>query len=371
VLTATIDVDDYPRAFIFRIPRQTNSVVEPVTDAMEVRMEIPGTKRAFKAPDENVKVTVKADAPYNTFGDGNEAFVEVGIDSDQDRLLADAGERQWKFRSDRQVSVAATNFALNGTLTLDTKIADFSLDLTTNARIRPVWALSRLLAPPLEPVTSEPIEIKLDGAPPENIEIRLPGSQIEAGKDLDITVFASDLSSIEKVEATFESMSTGDAQAEKSPWEKAQLNNEGGWLAKLKTDKLHPGTSHRVLVKATDEVGHVSQAWSDEVQVVAKPVEANQTPEQRNQSKFVDVKGQVTYKGQALKSVVKFDPPLAPAIGPVETDDGGNFTIRRVPVGKHTLKARGRWRALYRNAELVIEVTKDSEDPLSVALEAK
>jgi tRNA A-37 threonylcarbamoyl transferase component Bud32 len=371
VINVTIDVDDYPRAFIFRIPRQTNSVVEPVTDAMDVRLEVQGEKRAFKAPDEKVPVILKVDAPYNTFGDGNEAYVEVGIDSDQDRLLADAGEQQWTLRSDRQVSVAATNFALNGTLTLETKISDFSLDLTTNARIRPVWVLSRLWAPPLEPVTSEPIEIKLDGAPPKIEEIRLPSSQIEVGKDLEITVFASDLSGVAKVEAIFETLSSGNAQGEKPAWEVAQPNNEGGWVANLKTDKLLPGTRHQVLVKATDEVGHVSEGRSDEVQVVAKPVEGSQTPEQQNLSKFVDVKGRVLYRGQALKSMVKFDPPLAPPIGPVETDDGGNFTIRRVPVGKHTLKARGRGGAYYRNAELVIEVTKDSENPLSVALEAK
>ncbi|HEX2474222.1 MAG TPA: carboxypeptidase-like regulatory domain-containing protein, partial [Lacipirellulaceae bacterium] len=371
VVRATIDVDGYPRAFIFEIPRQaTSRTIQPVKDAMAVRIVSPEPQKTFKAPDPVVPVVMEVDAPHDTFYEGTSAMVAVGIDSDRDGELGDENAPPPRIlRSDRQVSVAAKSFTLDGTLTLDTKIGDFHLELTSNSGDEYAWVLGQLWAPPLE-ATSEPVEIKLDAFGPVLDEIRLP-SKIEEGKDLEVVILARDLSRIVKVEATFETLTTGNSDEEKPSWTPAQPDNGGRWIAKLKTDKVFPGTNQTVLVRATDEVGHVTDGRSDLVSVDEKPAEPN--PQQQRQRKTVTVSGRVLYRGEPLRNTtVQFDPPLSPPIPPVKANDEGKFVFRNVPPGTHKLWARGGpANGYYRNARIDIEIPEDSNKPVSVDLVAK
>jgi hypothetical protein len=370
VVKATIDVDGYPRAFIFEIPPQaTSRTYQPVKDALAVRITSPERHKAFKAPNAVVPVVMEVDAPHDTFYEGGSAIVAVGIDSDRDGELNDENAPPPRvLRSDRQVSVAAKSFVLDGKLTLDTKISDFHLQLTSDSGEEYAWVLGQLWAPPLE-ATSDPVEIKLDRAGPALEEIRIPG-EVEAGKDLDVIIVASDLSRIVKVEATFETLASGNSEEEKPAWTPAQSNNGVRWVTKLKTDKVFPGTQQLVLVRATDEVDHVTIERSHEVRIVDKPAE--QKPNQPRQRKTTTVSGRVTYNGEPLKeATVQFDPPLVPAIPPVTTNDSGQFIFRNVPPGKHNLWARGQTKGYFRNAKMQIEVPEDANKPVTVNLVAK
>jgi hypothetical protein len=370
MVKATIDVDGYPRAFIFEIPPQaTSRAFEPKKDARAVRITSPERHKAFKAPNAVVPVVMEVDAPHNTFSEGSNAIVAVGIDSDRDGELSDENAPPPRImRSDRQVRVAATSFVLDGTLTLDTKISDFHLQLTSDSGEEYAWVLGQLWAPPLE-ATSEPVEIKLDRVGPVFDEIRVP-SEAEAGKDLNVEIIASDLSQVVKVEATFETLASGNSEEEKPSWTAAQSDNGARWIAKLKTDKVFPGTSQLVLVRATDEVDHVTTERSHEVRIVDKPAE--QKPGQQRQRKRTTVSGRVTFNGEPLtEATVQFDPPLSPPIPPVKTDDSGQFVFRNVPPGKHNLWARGQTKGYFRNAKMEIEVPEDANKPVSVTLIAK
>jgi hypothetical protein len=372
VLKATIDVAGYPRAFIFRIPQGSNSTsIEPVTDAMEVRIASPEWHEAFKAPQAVVPVKLEVDAPHDTFYAGSAAQVKVGIDGDRDRELASESDPTLTLRSDRQVNVAAKAFAPDGTLTLDTRISDFSLNLVSNVNGL-AYVLGELSAQQLEPVTSEPVEIKLDGAPPDVERIVLPGSKVVAGTDLDVTAFVRDLSRVVKVEAIFETLAGGESDGEKPAWTGAQPDNELKWFTKLKTDKLFPGTKQTVLVKAIDEVGHQTIKRSAPIEIVEKRTEEKLMPEQSKQHKVTSVRGSVVYRGEPLaEAVVQFDPPLSTPIGPVKTDSTGNFTVHKVPPGKHKLRARGRGRGYPRHAQLEIEVPEAPKTLDGVTLEVK
>ncbi len=370
VVKATIDVDGYPRAFIFEIPPQaTSRTFEPKKDPLAVRITSPERHKAFKAPDAVVPVVMEVDAPHDTFSEGTSAIVAVGIDSDRDGELGDENAPPPRIlRSDRQVSVAAKSFVLEGTLTLDTKISDFHLQLTSNSGEEYAWVLGQLWAPPLE-ATSDPVEIKLDRFGPAFEDIRVPG-EVEAGKDLNVNVFASDLSRIVKVEATFETLTSGNAEEEKPAWTPAQPDDGGRWVTKLKTDRVFPGTNQVVLVRATDEVGHVTEGRSYEVRIVDKPAE--QKPGQQPQRKSTTVSGKVMFKGAPLKdATVQFDPPLSPPIPPVKTNDSGQFEFRNVPPGKHNLWARGQANGYFRNAKMEIEIPDNATKPISVTLIAK
>jgi Mg-chelatase subunit ChlD len=265
-LNATVDVGGYPRAFIFRIPRGSTGNIEPAKDTLDVRIVSPEPDKVFKAsPPALAVVPVKllVDAPHGAFSGGGEAHVAVGIDSNRDGRLSDENIQPQRFFADRQVSVTATNFAPDGTLTLDTRVGDISLNVTGNASKAPVWVLGQLLMPQLRPV-NDLVEIKLDGAPPEVQRIELPGRQIDAGKDLEISVSTRDFSRVVKVEATFEALAGQPIQ----PWAAAQTDNGVRWIAKLKTESVLPGTRHYVLVRATDSVGHESIERSDGISIV-------------------------------------------------------------------------------------------------------
>ncbi|HEY3393712.1 MAG TPA: hypothetical protein VGK58_13460, partial [Lacipirellulaceae bacterium] len=186
-LKATVDVGDYPRAFIFNIRRGAARSFPPETGTTEVNIVSPEPNKSFKAaPQAVVPVILQIDAPHGAFAVGSEVL--VGIDSDRDRGLDDENIQPQRVYADRQVSVSAESFAPDGTLTLNTRIGDFSLNLTGNASDAPVWVLGQLRVP--ERTVSDWVEIKLDGSPPvvERIQLR-PGREIEAGKDLDVTVF--------------------------------------------------------------------------------------------------------------------------------------------------------------------------------------
>jgi hypothetical protein len=267
-LKATVDVGAYPRAFIFRIPRGSTGNFEPAKDTLDVRIVSPEPDKVFKASPPAlavVPVKLQVDAPHGAFSGG--AHVAIGIDSNRDGRLSDENIKPLRLYDDRQASVAAMSFAPDGTLTLDTRVGDFSLNLNGNASNAPVWVLTQLRLPQLQPVT-DLVEIKLDGAPPEVERFRLPGREIEAGKDLEVSIATRDLSRVVKVEATFETVFGPDSQALAPPWAPAQTDNGVRWIAKLKTDGLLPDSRQYVLVRAMDEVGHVTIEPSNEIRVV-------------------------------------------------------------------------------------------------------
>jgi hypothetical protein len=235
---------------------------------LDVRIVSPEPEKVFKASPPAlavVPVKLQVDAPHGAFSGG--AHVAVGIDSNRDGRLSDENIKPLRLYDDRQASVAATSFAPDGTLTLDTRVGDFSLNLNGNASNAPVWVLTQLRLPQLQPVT-DLVEIKLDGAPPEVERFRLPGREIEAGKDLEVSIATRDLSRVVKVEATFETVFGPDSQALAPPWAPAQTDNGVRWIAKLKTDGLLPDSRQYVLVRAMDEVGHVTIEPSNEIRVV-------------------------------------------------------------------------------------------------------
>jgi hypothetical protein len=377
VLKATIDVAGYPRAFIFRIPRGSARSIEPAANTTDVQILSPQRDKAIKAaPQAVVPVLLQVDAPHDTFSQGSEAQVVVGIDSDRDRGLSDEDVEPRTLRSDRQVNVDAKSLAPDGTLALHTQISDFSLNVAGNASDDPVWVLAQLRVPELTPV-SRWVEIKLDGSAPIIERVQPAGRQIEFGKDLEVTISTRDLSRVVKVEAAFETSSAGNGNAEDkgTSWTKAAQTDESGtqWVTQLKTGELIPGTWQYVTVRAEDEVGNVRQTVSDAVQVVDKPTKAEPTRGQLMQSKVADVDGVVLFQGKPLGAAkVEFDPPLVPPIAPVETNDAGQFSFTKVPPGKHKLHARGRKNGYFRNAWVDIEVpAAGSTTPIQVTLNAK
>jgi hypothetical protein len=360
-VTVAIDVDDYPRAFVFRIPRNSSATeIQPADDMMNVRITSPDSGTAYRAPRDSVPTHMKVDAPEGSFGDsGNAAYIEIGLDADRDGELRD--EQPLVLRSDRQIHVMATSLSPDGTLSLHTRVSDFVLEVPSTGFSDLAADLRGRLVSRLGAESSNPVEILFDGSGPVVRAEFVPGRQIEVGTELGVRVFSNvnDLSGVQKVEAVFDSVElSGPAAAaeEKPPWEVAKSEGSESWIATLKTQDLGLGF-HTVLVRATDKVGNVGPIFRDQIELVVKKPEVKLTPEQEKARLANTVTGRVTWYGrQASAAKVTLESPAAPAMNPVTADADGGFSFEKVPPGAYTLKAESVINNKNRKGEVAITV---------------
>jgi hypothetical protein len=354
-IKASVNVDGYPRAFLFRM-----SGGEWRDDANEVRVALPEPQKPYyQAPRDTVAVNVEVDAPRGSFDyEDQTSFVEIGLDADRNRYL-DEGIRRTRKYSDRQVTIEAKSISPDGTLTLFTNVDDFrDLQVPATGLTGSVYVLARLhTGPSNEDGWSNPVEIRLDDEGPSFIVELNPGQpsdEVELGKDLEVLVKEDadkpDLSGIKKVEAAFDMEATADKTEEK--WEVAK-REERGWLAKLPTKDL-ASRRYTVLIRATDAVDNKSEL-EREVDVFKKrPVRAARTvrPNPAN-----DVTGVVKYDlGVVPDAKVWLIAESGAMSGPVSTNESGHFRFPKVKPGEYKVRAEGSAAAVIKRGETPITV---------------
>jgi hypothetical protein len=379
-VTANVNVDDYPRAFVFRFSRSTAPRdLTPTTDLAEVRIASPAEGKAYKAPVKGIDVVAEVDAPAGTFSEGDTTSnVEFGIDENQDRELQ--GERVEIRNADRQVSVYAKSLLPDGSLGLNTRVGDFHLTLSTGLADGRASVLGRLIVGG-RPTWSKPVEILLDGSPPTIHAAMPPNRQAEADDDLVVrvlthqTVNEVDLSGVKKVEAVFDSVaSKGTVDAKPAAWEEGVPDGPNAWIVKLPTKGMGLGPQ-TVLVRATDNVGNVSDPLREPVTIVPKkPKEAAVAPKPPPKPDVANVvTGKVQYGDDAVKANVSLESFVGPQVPAVVSDASGKFTFPKVPPGKYTLKAKtpeaihNRFRTA--EMEVTVEPKPKVQPPVSVKLQ--
>lgn len=185
---------------------------------------------------------------------------------------------------------------------------------------------------------SDPVEIALDGSPPEieRVEVRPPVVVI-GPKDVEVSVWATDqeLSGVAKIEAAFDPLGTGKFGGA-APAVLLDRTSSGNWTTKLPTKTLTPGEI-TLLVRATDAVGNESDYKKIKCHVITL-----------DQAKAQGAGGTARLMGTvrfgpdpiaAVKLTLAGDPAVK--IDPVTSDDHGNFTFTGVPPGKYKLTAQG------------------------------
>ncbi len=332
-LTLRLTVDNYPRAFIYRVPVGVQSTdVAEETDLRAIRILAPAAGKAYKAPVEFIPVDVQVDAPIGAFQNRDDVL-EIGIDVDRDRDLR--GEPSLRLSSERQVNVFVDALAPAGLLTLDAQVSDFHLNVPAPAlRNARVAVLGRLFAAG-KTGWSDPVEIVLDGAPPriERVQLLPPAPVI--GPDVEISVWATDnnLSGVDKVEVAFDPLGAGKFSDTVEAVE-LQRDSEGRWFTKLPTKTLNAGDMS-LLVRATDKAGNVSDFSKIKVHVVSK-AEVDAAAAQAGR-----LQGTVTFGQQPAPGVVlTLTADKAPKIAPATTDDRGGFTFANLAPGKYKLAAK-------------------------------
>ena len=331
-LTLQVDVDDYPRAFLFRVPLGVQQRTIPQwTDVMRVRITEPLPNAAFLAPAERIPIRFQVDAPPHSFETPG-VFVEVGLDEDMDREFR--GEATQRVLLDRQVKIYLAGLQ-GGVFTIASDVGDYQLDLPgrglQNQRVN---VLARL-ATPARSVWSPHVPIALDAAAPVFTKVAFePGRTVALGESLKVIVWCDggDLSGVEKVEAAFDVDYSGRFAAKPPPLPAKPLGG-GRWSVDLPA-KL--AGKQFVLLRATDKLGNAGEVQSFEVNVISKE-EAQRQRTQPNQ-----VAGQVLFHdtavSQAKVTLLGADGKEA---AEAVADSSGFFRLTDVKPGKYKIKATG------------------------------
>ncbi|MBW3598111.1 MAG: hypothetical protein KY475_12655, partial [Planctomycetes bacterium] len=344
-----LQVDDFPRAFLYRIDpsRAVRDILED-TDALAARViALPdGVKYPVPAP--AFPVTVEIDAPPGSFQSAADV-VEIGVDRDRDREFV--GDHPLTFAADRQVAASLQRVGPGGAMAIAAQVTDFRVNLPDpglqNAKAN---VLAHVVAGGRE-AWSEPVEVTFDAGPPIVKKLELtPGREAVVGSELDIRLWCDDhqLSGVQKVEAALDVNRNGEIPADPPPVEAAP-GERGLWTAKLPLPK--PG-AYTLLVRMTDEVGNVRVLPQGSIHIIA--------PEELAARKAAEVNrvaGVVVYGDQPQPDIeVQLESETGFVIGPVRTGEDGRFEFPRVPVGAYKITAGG----LVRGAQRVYPY--DGED---------
>jgi hypothetical protein len=356
-LPAVVHVDNYPRAFSFRVPRATRPItLQPQKEATQIRIVSPleGTEFAARR---TVAVRVEADTPEGFF-DEPDAEVEIGIDVDQDRLL-EREEETFVLRSDRQVDIDAGPPQGEGSMTLQPYVRDLELELPTEGISgRKVNVLAEVKSPGPRQTEREYhyVEIVLDGQGPVLNRRQL----YQTGSVLTAELYLDDLTSVASVSARFD--------VAEAKWEEAKLQAGGRWVAELKTDKLPPDT-YTVLFKATDTVGNES-TFAPEYGVVIEAADAapaEQTDDSQKPVPVPVVKNRVAGRAiyGATSSVSKLTAKLTGGAGQPRSvqGQGERFDFGQVPAGTYQLEVRALASNKFRRATQSVTVSDQPDRP--------
>lgn len=350
-LTLYMNIDGYPRAFIYSIPRSaTPAEIPRELGAAAVRVLAPFAGTAIQSPARRLTATLEVDAPVGT--DWSVARLETGLDRDRDRELRN--ENPIVLRSEREVRVTLDEMGPGGLFSVRTEVRDFQLAIPADdIQAGRVNVLGHLILSDRS-VWSRPVEVVFDDEPPVIRRLLLGKGSIVAGEPVQASVEASDggLSGVASVEIAVDVGRGGEFAGETKGLPATKVGDR--WMLTLDTSKLTPGR-YGVLARAVDVVGNegnYAREWLDVVTL--EQMAADQA------NALNSIQGYVTYRG---KPMAGFTVQLVPEpkagedasqtepmpISAGKTDDKGSFAKSGVPPGSYTVNAEG----LYANRRRV------------------
>jgi hypothetical protein len=379
-MTLELTVDDYPRAFTFVVPCDSDQA-EIAADDNQLGAAIlsPAAGDAFSGSLKEIPVKLRVDAPLASARQ-SPLSIEIGLDRNRDRELI--GEPTVKLLADRQVAVTFAGLSETGALQIQTQVTDYELKI-------PTLGLDRGRANVLARVGlgdrvawSAPAEIALDSAPPQMESLRLaPSGRVAAGDKLELSLLADDaeLSGVARVEALFDLARSGEFGPKAEPLIGAQ-RADGRWAVTLPADA--PPGGYNILVRAVDRVGNASSPLRVPVQIISKEDAAAE----KLKASLATIEGAVFYGpdpvagAQVLLFAGEVPPkvpgqPAAPfpddttALAQVVADKDGLFRFKQIPPGAYRVAAKGKVKNKNRIAEAGVKFAIPQEvSPLRIAL---
>lgn len=361
-----IDVDGYPRSFIFDVPcgKQVTDVPE-VTGLTDLRMAT-SSDNGILAATQTIPVAVELDAPVGSFEDGQD-YLDLGIDLDQ--TGAAKPEDSIRVSTDRSVKVGFVKSLPNGTMELHTVVADHVIDLPAE-RLENLYidvAASLMINGRMHSFPSIPLLI--DTAPPIVGPVnRSDGLDfVSVNGKLDLTAWAWDEGSrVQKVEAAFDIDGSGEFPAAGAVFTASQTSVRQ-WT--LTVDVGAEAGKKTLLVRGVDQVGNASEPVPMDLEVLSAGENTKRVHQQT-----VDLDGTILFREKAVaEAEVRLieipDPapegepaappnPAAPsAAAAVRSTENGRYSILGVAPGNYRLAARGIIRNRVHRVEKEVVVT--------------
>jgi hypothetical protein len=361
-----VAVDNYPRAFVFRVATSgASSDAAEQADKLAMRWIAPAAGSAFPGPGGTIPVEFQVDSPTGSFSIPSD-FVEVGLDVNRDRELT--GEPALQMKSDRQVTVSLDKLEPEGRMTISTLVRDFKLDLPSGMiRAKRVNLLGRVQVNG-RTAWSRPVEIVLDGVGPRIVRVELkPTMGVAVKGELDATITTNDdaLSGVSGVEAAVDADGSGKFSEGNKPVEAKRIASNR-WSVKLPTGEIQPG-EYNVIARAKDEVGNLGEFVRARFEVLG--------PEGLAARQVNQLRGMVTYSkveepqagadvwltaekpgAKPLPSKPPAGKPKVPPFKSTKTSAQGEFTFVGIPPGKYKLEAELLIAGKIRKAETQIEI---------------
>jgi hypothetical protein len=366
VLTMEVDVDGYPRAYVFEVPCwQTKTNIPLSSDLQRIEIVEPSPGTSIGPESKSQSVILKIDAIPGAF-DSRGDSIEVGWDLDRDREFAN--EQTTKFTSDRHADIGLSTSPV-GRLLMSAKVSDIHLELSTPAIKKGRVNLLAKLNSGGRIVWSDPVEIISDSDPPtiSGVEL-LPGPSLAQGMDLTVRVGADDanLSGVVMVEVLLDSNGAGTFEASGGRPKATERQPDGSWLALLPTKEISPGRA-TLLVRATDRAGNKSLVTKSSIEIVSK-----QEWDEKQKTAVQELSGSVTYSDDPMTNAkVWLENEKGETAYSTTTNERGAFRFANVQTGKYKLIALGVVKNRPRKAERPIEVLPPPAPVARVRLQAK
>ena len=365
-LTLEIDVDRYPRAFVYHVPCwQTKTDIPLALDSQSISILEPSVGKCIGPEAKLLSATLKIDMTSGAFGSRGD-IVEIGWDLDRDREFAN--ETTIRFASDRLANIQLSATPTGG-LAIKARVMDVKVELPPPAvKNNRVNLLARIISGN-ETVWSQPVEVISDSDPPviTGVEL-LPGTQLVQGTELLVRVGVDDanLSGVVQVDAMLDVDGLGAIDATGAKPMTCAREADGSWKVSLPTEDASPGRK-TLFVRAKDKVGNQSLVAKAFVEIVDK-----KGWEEKQKQVVQELSGSVTYSEAPISNAkVWLEDEKGVVLHRTNADERGMFRLQNVQVGKYKLVAIGVVKNRPRKAERPIELAPAPAAPLRVRLIAK
>lgn len=334
-----IDVDNWPRSFVFAVNQEGAHV------ATDVAVEIvePVQRSAVRAPIDAIPATVAVTLPA-PFASGTD-LLEVGIDRDGDRRLD--GEPTVRLTTDRQTGVVLESIDAGGTWTVRTTVRDWRVMLPAMG-MSDQWGavLARVVHGPQE-AWSGGMSVAFDKGGPGLSRVAVSDDgEPTVGQPVRVTALADDygLSGVASVSAGIDPSGLG-VISPKMKLAEAAATSDGEWTVMVPTEKVPPGPA-MLVIQATDFVGNVGPLKAVPIRCLTAEQAAAKLA-----SRTAPVLGTINYSGEAVRDAevrltlvpAKDADPAIPPKPPLttKTNRWGQFAFNSVPPGQYELSAKG------------------------------
>lgn len=336
-----LEVDGYPRAFIFDVPcgKQATNLPE-LTDLFDLQMTT-ASKNGVLASTESIPVALQVDTPVGSFEDGHDTLV-IGIDPEGKGVPNP--ETSIRLTADRSVRIGFVKSHPDGTVDLNTVVSDFMIDLPVDRLENLDFGVAANLTVNNQSQAFPSIPLLIDTAAPIVGPVNQTQSVgfVNVGGPIELSVWAWDTGSgVTKVEAAFDQDGSGEFPEAGELFSAVQISSREWALTANAGADIGKKT---LLVRGVDGVGNASEPVAIDVEVVSLKEGAERVKQQT-----VDLIGTIQHREKVVSEAeVKLiaipedptqEPDLVAAIA-VRSMENGRYSIPGVAPGSYRLAAR-------------------------------